>query len=291
MKIAIFGKVIHDDGYVFIQELVDKIYKINGEVWIYESFFIDIKDHITLNEYKLFKDYHDLIENVQFLISLGGDGTMLDTISLVRDSGIPILGVNMGRLGFLASINKERIILAVDSLQSGAYKLDKRTLINIINQNELFGKLNYALNDVTIYKKDPMTMITIKVFINDEFLNSYWADGLLIATPTGSTAYSLSCGGPILTPDSNNLVITPIANHNLSVRPVVIPDSSIVRVRVVGRENSYFVGLDSRSKSVESSTEISIQKADFKINLVQMSDDNFFNTIRDKLMWGLDLRN
>ncbi|MFC1731912.1 NAD kinase [candidate division KSB1 bacterium] len=291
MKIAIFGKVIHEDGYVFIQELVDKIYKINGEVWIYEPFFIDIKDHIILNEYKLFKDYHDLKENVQFLISLGGDGTMLDTISLVRDSGIPILGVNMGRLGFLASINKERIILAVESLQNGAYKLDKRTLINIINQNELFGKLNYALNDVTIYKKDPMTMITIKVFINDEFLNSYWADGLLIATPTGSTAYSLSCGGPILTPDSNNLVITPIANHNLSVRPVVIPDSSIVRVRVVGRENSYFVGLDSRSKSVESSTEISIQKADFKINLVQMSDDNFFNTIRDKLMWGLDLRN
>jgi NAD+ kinase len=216
---------------------------------------------------------------------------MLDTIALVRDSGIPILGVNLGRLGFLSSINRERIIPAINGLVKENYKIDKRTLIRIKKPEGLFGDVNYALNDITIYKKEPMTMITIRVYVDDEFLNSYWADGLLIATPTGSTAYSLSCGGPILTPDSNNLVITPIANHNLSVRPVVIPDSSIVKVQVLGRNNSCFVGLDSRSESIDSSMEVSVQKADFKINLVQMADENFFNTIRDKLMWGLDLRN
>ena len=215
----------------------------------------------------------------------------MDTITLVRNSGVPILGINLGRLGFLASINKEMIIPAINAIIEGNYTLDKRTLVKIETKNNLFGELNYALNEMTVYKKNPLSMLSIKVFVNNEFLNVYWADGLIIATPTGSTAYSLSCGGPIITPDSENFIITPISTHNLTVRPIVIPDNSLIKIQVESRESDYFASLDSRFLSIPSTTELTVKKESFHINLLKMNNQNFFSTIRHKLLWGSDVRN
>lgn len=200
------------------------------------------------------------------------------------------MGINLGRMGFLSSVQKEMIIPAVEEIVKGNFILNQRSLIQL-QTPDLFGNLNFALNELTINKKDSSSMILIHVYVNNQFLNSYWADGLIIATPTGSTGYSLSCNGPILTPDSENFVITPIATHNLTVRPIVIPDNSLIRINVEGRENRFLVGLDSRSVTIDSSTELLISKADFKINLVKQSNDDFFATIRKKLKWGLDFRN
>jgi NAD+ kinase len=216
---------------------------------------------------------------------------LLDTITLVRDSGVPILGINLGRLGFLASINKDMIIPAIHAIIENNYTIDKRTLVKIETENNLFGDLNYALNEMTIYKKNPHSLLTIKVCVNDEFLNAYWADGLIIATPTGSTAYSLSCGGPIITPDSENFIITPISTHNLTVRPIVIPDNSLIRIQVESRESDYYLSLDSRALIVPSVTELVVKKESFHIHLVKMNNQNFFSTIRHKLFWGNDARN
>lgn len=292
MVIALFGKTIKDDGFQYLQELITKLELINSELLIYEPFYHLLKVKVVfIAKVKTFNGYEQLVNNAEILLSIGGDGTILDTITFVRNSGIPILGINMGRLGFLASINKEKIIPAIDKLIRKEYLLDRRTLLSLKTEENLFGDLNYALNELFIYRKLPHSMLTISVYVEDRLLNSYWSDGLIVATPTGSTAYSMSCGGPIITPDSDNFVITPIAPHNLSVRPVVIPDKNKIKIKVEGRDKEFFVGLDSRSQIVDSSVELLIEKEDFKINLVQMTNENFFSTIRDKLMWGLDKRN
>jgi NAD+ kinase len=235
--------------------------------------------------------HEEIDKEAKYLLSIGGDGTLLDTISLVRESGIPILGINLGRMGFLSSISKDKIEEALDKLFTGRFSLDQRVLIRLESSKDLFGDMNYALNEVSIYRKSPLSMLKIQAWIDDEFLNSYWADGLIVSTPTGSTAYSLSNGGPIILPGSSNFVITPIATHNLTVRPIVIPDSSRIRIKVVGRISEFHINLDSRSALTDSSVEFTIMKEEFKINLVLPDGESYFKTIRDKLMWGLDIRN
>ncbi|MCD4678816.1 MAG: NAD kinase [Bacteroidales bacterium] len=292
MNIAIFGKTLPDLYLEYVRDLIQKLEYVNCKLYIYEPYFELLKNKLNFNtKVELFKSHHDLVNNVDYLFSIGGDGTLLDTITLVRDSGIPILGINLGKLGFLSSISKEEISQAIDGIIAGKFTLEKRALLRLQAPTHLFGDLNYALNELTVYKKAPSSMITIHASVNDNYLNSYWADGLIVATPTGSTGYSLSCGGPIISPGSGNFIINPIAIHNLSVRPIVIPDNSVIKIRAEGRDDSFFVSLDSRSAIIDSSTELIIVKEKFHINLIQMENENFFKTIRDKLMWGKDIRN
>lgn len=292
MKIALFGKTINNYCNNYVEQLIEILEQSGIEITIFKTFYeSNISQFQNITKFSLFNSHQDLLKDTDFIISLGGDGTMLDTISLIRNSGIPVMGINLGRLGFLASISKEMILPAIEALKEKKYSIDKRTLVKVETENHPFGEVNYALNEMTVYKKNPMSMITIKVYINDSFLNLYWCDGLIISTPTGSTAYSLSCGGPIITPDSETFIITPIATHNLTVRPIVIPDTSIIRIKVESRENNYFASLDSRSFEIESSKELVIRKEDFYINLIKMNNQDFFSTIRQKLLWGNDARN
>lgn len=224
-------------------------------------------------------------------MSIGGDGTLLDTITAVGNSKLPIVGLNTGRLGFLAYNSKEEIEQMLDNLQAGNYKLQRRSLLQANTKGDLFGELNYALNELTIHKKDSSSMMTINTFIDGECLNSYWSDGLIIATPTGSTAYSLSCGGPIVMPGSKNFVVNPIAPHNLTARPIVVPDNVEIKLKIEGREPEFLATLDSRTVTISNSTEILVRKAPFYINLVQFSNQSFLKTLRKKMHWGKDLRN
>lgn len=292
MKVGIYGITISEETYPYLQSLIHKLDRSGVEIVVYKPFLEDIYDRVSFEfQVETFDNDTDLKGKIDILISVGGDGTFLRTITFVRDSGIPILGVNLGRLGFLSSISRDKVEVAVDALVNGNYILDSRILIKLVTKNELFGDLNFALNEMCVYKKDPHSMLTISTYVDDQFLNSYWADGLIIATPTGSTAYSLSCGGPIIVPGSENFIITPIASHNLTVRPIVIPDESKVRVQVEGREKQFFVSLDSRFNMVDSTFELTLEKEDFKINLLRMENQNFYRTIREKLNWGLDIRN
>ena len=226
------------------------------------------------------------------MISFGGDGTLLDTVTMIKDSNIPVLGINAGRLGFLANITQEDIVLAVKALKNKDYKFDKISLLQVKSKTLSEIKTsNFALNEITVHKKDSSSMLKIDAFLDNEFLNSYWADGLITSTPTGSTAYSLSCGGPIISPGSNNFVITPVSPHNLNLRPMVVGDDVVIRLRAESRESQFLLTMDSRSVSIENNEEIFISKADFSINLIELPDHNFFKTIRNKLFWGKDSRN
>ena len=292
MKVAIFGKVFSPENRDYIQRLVDKLESHHISLVFYEPYYQKIKNDIVVkSEISFFNSTEGLKDKVDFLFSIGGDGTLLDTITFVQDSGIPILGINLGRMGFLSSVSKDQIETALEQFIQKQYKLDHRTLIRLLTKGNVFGDLNYALNECTVYKKDPFSMLKIQAFVNGEFLNSYWADGLIIATPTGSTAYSLSTGGPIILPGSQNFVITPIATHNLTVRPIVIPDSSEIRIKVTGRIKEFFVSLDSRSQAIDASMELILVKEEFKVNLLQLENESYFKTIRQKLLWGIDLRN
>ena len=292
MKVALFGKTVAANDIPYLQGFIDRLGILNGMVWIYEPFFQALKETITFGKPPVtFTTQEEIRGKVDYLFSIGGDGTLLDTITLVGNSGMPVIGINMGRLGFLSGISKEEIFPALNEICAKNYSIDSRTLLRLETPDNLFGDLNYALNDFTIYKSSPNSMLTIKAFINDEFLNTYWADGLIVATPTGSTAYSLSCTGPILAPDSENFVITPIASHNLTVRPIVIPDSCIIRIQIESRNLECYIGLDSRIKKLDMPMELVIKKENFRINLVRIPGRNFFETIREKLKWGLDIRN
>lgn len=292
MQIALFGRSFNDFFSIKIQQLIAKLETSNVDMLIYEPFYEMLKTKINFGKkHHVLKGYEDLKKGCDCLFSLGGDGTLLDTITLVRDSGVPVLGINTGRLGFLANVTKEEIGNAVDEVLNGQFTLDQRSLLKLETDNHLFGELNFALNELTITKKNSSSLISISCFVNNELLNSYWADGLIVATPTGSTAYSLSCGGPIITPDSKNFIINPIASHNLTVRPVVIPDENVIRLQVNGRGNSFIVSLDSRAEFIDNTVELRICKEQFNINLVKLKNENFFTTIRNKLMWGIDKRN
>ncbi len=292
MKIALFGKDVAENALPFVQGLIEKLSASNGSLFIFQQFYEKLSGKIIFPEnIGLFTCQRDIRNKVDFLFSIGGDGTILDAISLVGDSGIPVTGVNLGRLGFLSGISREEILLSLEEINQGKYTLESRTLLSLDSPSGLFGEFSYALNDLTVYKSSPMTMISIKVWINGEFLNAYWADGLIVATPTGSTAYSLSCTGPILLPDAENFVITPIASHNLTVRPIVLRDDSEIRIKVENKGNDFLVSLDSRVEHVENTTELIIRKAAFTIRLLKPDGKNFFRTIREKLNWGLDKRN
>ena len=292
MNVALFGKTISEDTKPYIQKIIKKLEDINAGITVFAPFYSNIKSEIVFkSEVAVFHNHKELLKNTDFLFSIGGDGTLLDTLPLVRDSGIPIVGINVGRLGFLSSISKNEICIAIDNIVNGEYHIDKRSLLKVTKPDNLFSDLNYGLNELSISRKDSTSLIVVHVYIDDVFLNSYWADGIIISTPTGSTAYSLSCGGPIITPGSKNFVITPIAPHNLTVRPVVISDNSTIRIKVEGRDKNFFVSLDSRFEKIDSSIEIEIIKGDFEVNLVRLKNKDFFAAIRDKLKWGLDVRN
>ena len=248
---------------------------------------------IVTKEYKTFSSYSELDASFDMLISIGGDGTMLRAATLVRDSGIPLLGVNAGRLGFLASVQKENIENFLQYVIEKKYAISSRSLLSLqcVPENENILDLNFAMNEISVSRKDTTSMITIETSLNGEYLNSYWADGLIIATPTGSTGYSLSCGGPILTPDVTSIVITPIAPHNLNARPLVIPDTTEIRLKVSGREEFYLVSLDSRIASVKNESILIIKKNPYKINMVEIPEETFLKTLRNKLLWGEDKRN
>ncbi len=292
-RIAIFGKVLNNSNCTYMQQIIDLLEYKGCQLKFYKPFLKDLsQQEINIPESSLtFNSYSDIVGCTDFLFSIGGDGTLLDTATLVRDSGIPILGINLGRLGFLSSIPKEMIEEAINNLFSGNYTLHAHSLLNLETPDNIFGDVNFALNELSIHRHDPFTMLTISVDVNGKHLTSYWADGLLIATPTGSTAYSLSCGGPILTPDSKNFVITPIAPHNLTIRPIVIPDDSEIVVHVGGRQNEFLVAMDSRSVMVREKTFLTIRKERFFVNLIRMPNMDFFTTLREKLHWGFDKRN
>jgi NAD+ kinase len=240
----------------------------------------------------IFEDYLDFKSHkIDFVITLGGDGTILNAATLIKDSNVPVLGINLGRLGYLADVEKSVLKDSIVALQKGLYRLEDRTLLYLESSHFLFGDSSFALNDFTILKRDTSSMITIHTYINGAFLNSYWADGLIVATPTGSTGYSLSCGGPIIFPNSSNFVITPVAPHNLNMRPVVISDSSIISFEIEGRADNFLCTLDSRFETITSEYQIAVRKADFSLRLVQLQDQTFLKTLRKKLSWGIDQRN
>lgn len=292
MTVAIYGKAFSDSFIPSIQLLFTALKKHDINICVYRPFYTYLKKQIGLEgEYDTFFKSEKRDKTFDLLLSIGGDGTILDTITIVRDSGIPILGINTGRLGFLSNIGKDEIELTVDLIAQKKYTLDKRSLIQLETANHAFGSENFALNEITILKNDTFSMVTIHTYINQDYLNSYWADGLIISTPTGSTAYNLSCGGPILVPSSENFVLTPISAHNLTVRPIVVDDKSTIRIRVEGRSSHFLTALDARSENIDYNTELIISKAPFHINLVKLPDNNFHSTLRNKLMWGLDKRN
>jgi NAD+ kinase len=292
MKIGLFGRNVTDEGIQYLQLLIDKLQRAAFDLLVYEPFLKQIRNKVTLaGEVQPFNTHSELCNNCDLLFSIGGDGTMLDTISLVRNSGIPVLGINLGRLGFLSSISRNEILPAIDEVIAGNYQLEQRTLIMLDQPKGLFGEINYALNELSLSKTDNTSLAVIEVFVDNKFLNTYWADGLLVATPTGSTAYSLSCYGPIISPDSENFVITPIASHNLTVRPIVVPDSSVITLKLSGRNKQYLAGLDSRYQTINNTEELVVKRADFRLNLIQLSNKDFFTTLREKLLWGKDQRN
>ncbi len=292
MKVALFGKAYSDNQKVYLQLLIDELTKRDAEICIYEPYYKTIVHEIVFGRNITFFNHNrDIKKSVDVLFSVGGDGTMLDTVPLVRNSGIPILGINLGRLGFLSSISKYEIKNAIDCLFTGDYYIDKRALLQLSQPKKLFGEVNYALNDLTIYRNNAAALVTVHVYVDDKFLNSYWGDGLIVSTPTGSTAYSMSVGGPIVTPGSKNFIIAPIASHNLTVRPIVLQDSSVIKIKIQGREEKYVMTLDSRVSAIGKEDEIIIKRCSFTVNLIQMNNKNFYTTIRDKLNWGVDKRN
>jgi NAD+ kinase len=292
VKIALFGKAFNPDHIEYFRILTEALESRGCKLIVWKPFHDFLKDKIAFRQdVKIFVNHAELKGQADLLFSVGGDGTMLDAVRQVRDSGIPIVGINLGRMGFLSSIPRNEIIPAVDDIIEKRYRIVKRTLICLQSPANLFPDFNYAFNELSINKKENSSLVVVHVWVNDQQLHSYWADGLIVATPTGSTAYSLSCGGPIITPDSSNFVITPIAPHNLSVRPVVIPDSSLIRIRIDSREQQALLGLDSQSTLISPENELVVGKAGFEINLVQRLNENFFSTIRAKLNWGSDIRN
>lgn len=292
MRIGIYGRSFDDSFIPNIQELFDTLTSFNWSVSIYQPFRSYLSPRLQIDDLNdVFNKHQDIKDTIDVLICIGGDGTFLETINIVRNSGIPILGINTGRLGFLASTYKENIVNVLNSLKEGKYRLQTRSMLTLITEEQLFGEDNFALNELTVHKKDSSSMITIHTYIGDLYLNSYWADGLIVATPTGSTAYSLSCGGPIMVPGAQDYVITPIAPHNLNVRPVVVPDDRTIRLKIEGRGQEYLCSLDSRSVTINSAVELTIKKANFQLNVIQTENQNFLNTIRNKMLWGLDRRN
>jgi len=294
MKVAIYGQYYQNSTEPIIRDIFVFFNENNVEMIIEAEFLKLLYDkQIVKKEYKTFHSNKELDSSFDIMISIGGDGTILRAATLVRDSGIPILGINAGRLGFLAMVQKDEIAQFLKFVIEKKYTISERSLISLSSSPKIseIEDINFAMNEISVSRKDTTSMITIETYLDGEFLNSYWADGLIIATPTGSTGYSMSCGGPILTPNVTSLVITPIAPHNLNARPLVIPDDTEIRLKISGREEQYLVSLDSRIASVKNESILTIKKTPFKIKMVEIQEETFLKTLRNKLLWGEDKRN
>ena len=292
MKAAIYSRVMEDDQREDVQLFFHELERQKIAPVIFEAYYEQIKDSITLpSDTETFALSEQLTEDIEFIVSLGGDGTLLDTVTLVRNKPISIMGINFGRLGFLASIGRNEVSEAVKALAKRTYVIDTRTMIHVDADLALFGNVPYGLNEFSIHKRDTAPMIKIHTYLNGEFLNTYWADGLIVATPTGSTGYSLSCNGPIVFPESGSFVITPVAPHNLNVRPIIVPDDHIISFEIESRSDNVICALDSRREIVGKNVSLAVRKEDFMMNLLRLSENNFLQTLHNKLTWGLDKRN
>lgn len=292
MKVAIYGQnYVKDSTQSALKILIEVLLKYEVKILVEADFFDQQLEEIRNNTF--LKTFSELDKSYDLLVSIGGDGTILRAITHVRDTGIPIVGINTGRLGFLATIQTEEIEDAITQIFNGDYKISERTLLHVTTQpdNNSIGDTNYALNEIALSRKNTTSMITVETHLDGEYLTSYWADGLILSTPTGSTGYSLSCGGPVITPEANNFALTPIAPHNLSARPLIIPDKTIVTFKVDGREDQFLMSLDSRIVTLPNTTTVTIKKADFAIKMVERLNETFLDTLRKKLLWGEDRRN
>lgn len=292
MLVAIYNRTFEESNIPTLKHVIELLEQHNLQMVFYKEFYERISPHISLkNTPKLFTGRTDLPANTDMLFSLGGDGTLLDTVTFVGGTNIPLIGVNLGRLGFLAAIHEDGVEAAITSLVRGSYSVEQRTLLHLDSSVPLFDGRPYALNEFTINRKDSSSMIRIHTYLNGEFLNTYWADGLIVATPTGSTGYSLSCGGPVVFPQTSSFVITPVASHNLNTRSIVVPDDTVISFEVEGRADHFLCTLDSRTETISSSVQLAVKKENFTISLVRPDEHNFLKTIRQKLYWGIDSRN
>ncbi len=292
MQVAVFGRNFPSYARENIATMFSKFSMLNVDVWIFEPLyeFLQKKMGLRPKVAGLYTDHTNLPKELDFMFSLGGDGTFLETVNLVRDSGITLLGVNIGRLGFLSYISQENLTESLESVFSGHYDIEERMLLKVEASGKSLNDLDVALNEVRIYKNSG-SLITIHVKINDEFLSAYWADGLLLSTPTGSTAYNLSVGGPIVVPEATSFVLSPIAPHNLTVRPLVLPDSAVLQLSVDTRDPQFQLALDSRTIDLDVDTTVTIRKADYTLKMIRIENISFYSTLRNKLMWGADKRN
>ncbi|MBC5775964.1 NAD kinase [Pontibacter sp. KCTC 32443] len=291
MKIAILGKPFSERIAPFIQKLFDELLLRKADIMLVEHFQLYLQNTLEIpNDIPTFKRGDDLT-GVDVVLSIGGDGTLLDTVTYVGAQQIPILGINTGRLGFLATISHDSINVALDALYKGHYTLDDRALIRVDSDQEIFDGINFGLNEFSVLKRDSSSMIAVHTYIDGEYLNSYWADGLVVATPTGSTGYSLSAGGPLVLPQTNNFIISPVCPHNLNVRPMIVSDRSVISFEVEGRSSSYLASLDSRSVPVDMNVQLAVRRENFVARLVKLHHVNFLSTLRSKLNWGIDNRN
>ena len=289
MIVAIYSRGLDAEQNAPMQFLLSELLSHKATVFLHQPLQEQLPPS---SNFSTFNSYEDLVKNdVECLISIGGDGTILDCVTLVRDSNIPILGINFGRLGFLANISKNDIASAVEALVNHTFLIDKRSLIHIDSNLGLFGETPFALNEFALHKRDISPMIKIHTYINGEFLSTYWADGLIVSTPTGSTGYNLSCNGPILFPESSSLVITPVAPHNLNVRSIVVADNNVISFEVEGRSEQYICVMDARRELVDMNIQIAVRKEKFTVSLIRLSENSFLSTLRNKLTWGMDKRN
>jgi NAD+ kinase len=291
MKIAVYGRQFNEQALPFIQQVFDSLTQHDVDIYVHHLLSESLTSKISNVSFQVLNEGQEIKGFIDLFLTLGGDGTLLDMVSVIGDSGVPVIGINFGRLGFLASVNKSDIAAAIHAVVNGNYTLDKRGLLSVTSEQNIFGKDNFALNDITIHKRDDSAMITIHMFLDGEFLNSYWGDGIIIATSTGSTAYSLSCGGPIIFPQANSIVVNPVAPHNLNVRPIILPDTSRLSFEVECRSANYLLSCDSRTAKIESKMQFEVKKADFELNLIRLSNESYLSTLRNKLLWGLDTRN
>jgi NAD+ kinase len=292
MKLAIYSRGLDFEQENPIQVLLAELMQYDACILIYKPLLVQFSFSPAIFEKLIpFSSSDELSTDIDMFISLGGDGTMLDAVTLVKQKNIPILGINFGRLGFLASISKDELSLAVDALINRTFHIEKRTLIHLDSNEPLFGDTPFGLNEFAIHKRDISPMVKIHTYLNGAFLNSYWADGLIVSTPTGSTGYNMSCNGPIVFPDSSSFVITPVAPHNLNVRPIVVPDNNVISFEIESRSEQFICALDARREIVNKSIQLAVRKESFYIHLARLNENNFLSTLRTKLTWGLDKRN
>jgi NAD+ kinase len=292
MIVAVYNRTFGKEDIPAISKILLALQAHKIQLVFYKDFYNQLKDSFSFDETPaFFTSRLDLPLQTDMLISLGGDGTMLDTVSFIGDSNIPLIGINLGRLGFLAAISENEAADAIESLVRGSYTIEKRSLLHLESSMPIFEDAPFALNEFTIHRKDSSSMIKIHTYLNGEFLNTYWADGLIVATPTGSTGYSLSCGGPVVFPQTSSFVITPVAPHNLSTRPIIVPDDNVISFELEGRTDHFLCTLDSRTETIPTSIQLAVKKENFTISLIRPDEHNFLKTIRQKLYWGIDRRN